>query len=536
MTTIDRNNFFKKGVIGNVRKAQEDSCDFAPMTENGDIFVVCDGMGGHVGGAKASSLAVESILSYMKKEKYANPVEALNGALQFANMQILGYANDNPDFRGMGTTACIVLMQGDDVWVAHAGDSRIYLYLGKERQLHRITKDHSYVQGLVDSGEITDEMAEHHPMKNRITKALGIRPELTPTITPLNQPIHPKDGDIFLICTDGLSGMITDRTIAGVLAENTPLEQRGEKLIALAMEGEIVQPGGQDNCTLELIRVEGSPWKSSQFVSYNPRPTNEPRGNNRSGAKRLWMKSPITYAAIAVVAILVIVFCVVFPKHNKAKKIAELQKAYNSAMIAYETAQTTFEADSAKFVKDIVKDSLNVLTWKDEVVKAEKDKPSKPTQADMKKYADRLTDVKTNYEQANRTFDNAKAQYAKSKADRDAKYAAMIATKKQLEQLQGEKVGEGGQAKSKVSGTAKEHADVLQRSTSTQNAAPTTNTNTQKVTAGSKKNVTNSKKETQKNTKDPIKEVKKQAEKVIAHEDDVTPDKNQGAKTGEGKQ
>lgn len=267
----NRNNFFKKGVIGNVRKAQEDSHDMALDTPNGDVFVVCDGMGGHVGGAKASSLAVDSIISYLKKEKYSDPLVALNGALQFANMQILGFAAANPEYKGMGTTACILLMQGSEAWIAHVGDSRIYLYLGKEKKLHRITKDHSYVQTLVDAEKITDEQAEHHEHKNRILKALGVTQNLQPSFNPNNIPVRPKNGDIFLICSDGLSGMIPDKTIEKVLGNHASLEDRGELLIKLAMEGETVQPGGQDNCTLELIQVDSSPWPKSEFTSYNPK-------------------------------------------------------------------------------------------------------------------------------------------------------------------------------------------------------------------------------------------------------------------------
>ena len=267
----NESKIFAKGVIGNVRKAQEDSHGWKLGTPNGDLFVVCDGMGGHVGGAMASRLAVDSIVGFIDKEQYATPVEALNGALQFANMQILGYAADHPEYQGMGTTACIVLIQGDGVWIAHVGDSRIYLYLGKEKQLHRITKDHSYVQTLVDAGEITDEEAEHHPNKNRILKALGIKPELQPTFNYENKPIHPKNGDIFLICSDGLSGMIPDRTISSVLGEESlTLQQKGDTLIDRAMEGETVCPGGQDNCTVELIEVDKSPWKENEFKSYNP--------------------------------------------------------------------------------------------------------------------------------------------------------------------------------------------------------------------------------------------------------------------------
>lgn len=296
-------NIFKKGVIGNVRKAQEDSHDMALKTPNGDLFVVCDGMGGHVGGAKASSLAVESIISYMKGQYYPNPIDALNGSLQFANMQILGFADAHPEYKGMGTTACIVLMRDNDVWIAHAGDSRIYLYLGKERQLHRITRDHSLVQTLVDSGQITDDEAEHHPNKNRILKALGIKPELKPTFNHLNQPIHPKNGDIFLICTDGLCGMISDNTIERVLGDNTSLANKGEVLISLAMQGEIVQPGGQDNCTLELIQIDGSPFKTSYFHSENP--VGRPQGGQ--GGKGSRKKTTIILAAVAAVVLATIV-------------------------------------------------------------------------------------------------------------------------------------------------------------------------------------------------------------------------------------
>ena len=298
-TNIDY--IYKNGVIGNVRKAQEDSHAMKLKTPNGDVFVVCDGMGGHVGGAKASSLAVESILSYLNDEKYANPIEALNGALQFANTQILGFANEHPEYKGMGTTACILLFQGDEAWIAHVGDSRIYLYLGKEKQLHRITKDHSYVQTLVDTGQITDEQAEHHPNKNRILKALGVSPNLEPTFNYGNKPIFPKNDDIFLICSDGLSGMIPDKTIERVLAQkDLTLEKKGDQLINLAMEGETVKPGGQDNCTVELIKVDNSPWKTSEFKSYDP-----VKGKSRvklPGGKTLSSK----LIAVAVVLLLVV--------------------------------------------------------------------------------------------------------------------------------------------------------------------------------------------------------------------------------------
>lgn len=330
LRTINTNNVFKKGVIGNVRKAQEDSHDMAIMTPNGDVFVVCDGMGGHVGGAKASSIAVDSIIEYFKKERYDNIPQALNDAIQYANMQIIGFASANPEFRGMGTTACIVILKDNEAYIAHVGDSRIYLYLGKEKQLHRITKDHSYVQTLVDAGQISDDEAEHHPNKNRILKALGIRPDMSPTVN----VVHPKNGDIFLICTDGLNGMISDNTILQVMKQDVSLEKKGELLINLAMQGEPGYPGGQDNCTLELITIDNSPWQNSEFTSYNPKKQNKPKHDN--GTPDVDTKSSRNLkpqfllkklAFILIPLLLVIVFLIAIPviKENKNEnKLKEL--------------------------------------------------------------------------------------------------------------------------------------------------------------------------------------------------------------------
>lgn len=340
ITNLD--NIYKKGVIGNVRKAQEDSHDIFLKTPNGDVFVVCDGMGGHVGGAVASSTAVKSIKEYLEKEKYPTPIEALNGALQFANMQILGYTNDHPELKGMGTTACIVLLQDDEAWIAHVGDSRIYLYLGKEKKLHRITKDHSFVQTLVDAGQITDEEAEHHPNKNRILKALGIQPVVEPTFNYQSLAIRPKNGDVFMICSDGLSGMIPDSTIERVLSEKElTLAQKGDMLIDLAMEGETVQPGGQDNCTLELLQIDNSPWKESEFKSYNPTPGGAPKETNSMPAPKKASFSPKLLAAIIVGVLVLGVGAWLLLSSGQAKKQeverikAEIQKLENDSINAY---------------------------------------------------------------------------------------------------------------------------------------------------------------------------------------------------------
>jgi protein phosphatase len=209
--------------IGLVRSQNEDSCGTAE-TPNGIVCVVCDGMGGHAEGATASRIAVDSIVQFLSKEKYSDARQALKEALDFANLQILNTASEHPELKGMGTTACVLLLQDDCAWLAHVGDSRIYLYRAKEKRLHRLTKDNSYVQMLVDQGIITEEEAENHPNKNRILKALGVKENLDAEVCA--HPIRPAKGDIFLICSDGLSNMVSDKQIEVVLADKSELKQK----------------------------------------------------------------------------------------------------------------------------------------------------------------------------------------------------------------------------------------------------------------------------------------------------------------------
>ncbi|MDO5497824.1 MAG: Stp1/IreP family PP2C-type Ser/Thr phosphatase [Alistipes sp.] len=305
LTTICENNFYHEENVGNVRKAQEDSHDHKFLTPNGDLFVVCDGMGGHVGGKKASSLAVSCIIEYLNREEYLDIPAALDAALQYANMQILGYAQTNPEFRGMGTTACIVLLQGDKAYIAHVGDSRIYLHLGKEKQLHRVTKDESFVQKLVDIGEITDDEAETHPNKNRILNALGIKPNMMTNF----QVIEPKNGDTFMICSDGLNGMVKDTVIEQCLnSDDIPLETKGKSLINMAL-----QNGGLDNVTVELIHIDNSPHKKSIFISYNPQSRKSKGGKSPKDSKKknlliTWLTIILSVVLLALSAFAVYVF------------------------------------------------------------------------------------------------------------------------------------------------------------------------------------------------------------------------------------
>ena len=246
---------------GAVRPANEDSLGVELNTINGSVFVVCDGMGGHVGGAMASSIAVKSILDYFKLELHENPFVALDDAFQFANTQIFAKTLEDPSLKGMGTTGVILLVRDEDVYIGHVGDSRIYI---KSRgQLSRLTKDHSYVQQLVDQAIILDEDAESHPQKNQILKALGHSEEVKPTIC--QQPIKAKKGDLFLLCSDGQCGMVVDRDMEELI-DGDNIEASIENLYNVAMEH-----GGTDNITNILIKITESTNPTSSFKDVGPK-------------------------------------------------------------------------------------------------------------------------------------------------------------------------------------------------------------------------------------------------------------------------
>ena len=300
-------------ITGQVRKANEDSCGFATVP-NGELFVVCDGMGGHVGGATASRIAVEQIIQHFKAQLYPNVYQALNDALCRANIQILGAAAAEPSLKGMGTTACIVLVNGNDAYIAHVGDSRIYLFEAQKQCLFRITKDHSFVQSLVDMGQLDDRDAEHHPRKNVIMKALGIKEDLHPEV--FMSPVQPAKGDMFLICSDGLSGMVDDNGIEAILASDQSTEQ---KVLDVVTNANV--PGkGLDNITAQVIKVIESPYPVSNHPDHNPKwrkgpdtvPTREQKKNlsqqgNAQGTSSKKKAKTLLFILIPVVVLLMLI-------------------------------------------------------------------------------------------------------------------------------------------------------------------------------------------------------------------------------------
>lgn len=232
---------------GRVRTSNQDAMAWLPLPDDGIFAVVCDGMGGANGGSVASELAVQAIEQYVK-EGYTPDIddeavcELLAAAVSAANTAVYTKSQLDPDLSGMGTTAVMVLMRKNTAILANVGDSRGILF-GKDRVM-QLTKDHSYVQVMIDNGSITEEEALTHPRRNLITRAVGIGSEVqTDTFV---YPIQ-KD-DVVLLCSDGLTNEVSYDTIRAMMEEPV-WEDLAEKLVAQANEN-----GGKDNVTVVLVR------------------------------------------------------------------------------------------------------------------------------------------------------------------------------------------------------------------------------------------------------------------------------------------
>lgn len=230
--------------VGVARQNNEDSM-ITFDCPNGRVVVVCDGMGGENGGEIASDLAVTIIQDIMKNYEFNDTKEAIVRSMVAANQGLLHRSAQNPSLQGMGCTCVMLVIKNNKCYYGSVGDSRIYYY-APNKGLQQITKDQSYVQTLVDAGEITAEAAEQHPRKNEITNALGIS-EMVPPVVP--SPITPDDGGTFLLCSDGLTGMVDYSMIQQVLSSGEMgTDQKAKKLVDLANEA-----GGLDNITVQLV-------------------------------------------------------------------------------------------------------------------------------------------------------------------------------------------------------------------------------------------------------------------------------------------
>ncbi len=244
---------------GKVRATNQDSLAIKMFADNFLVAVVCDGMGGARAGNVASETAIEYFLKSFEKSKVAEPSankndEAISAAfvsaVYDANEAVYKKAISSPEYIGMGTTLVACIIMDKKLYVANVGDSRLYMYSGKK--LTQITEDHSYVQFLIDVGDITPEQAKHHPYRNRITRAIGVQPEVDGDYFKFDLEKYP-DAKI-LLCSDGLCSQVESKQIQKILsslkADSTSLqyEKVTDKLINAALDA-----GGPDNITAIVI-------------------------------------------------------------------------------------------------------------------------------------------------------------------------------------------------------------------------------------------------------------------------------------------
>jgi PPM family protein phosphatase len=237
--------------IGCQRENNEDSFLYWEPAEDqefqrkGRLAMVADGMGGYEGGQEASRMAVETVRDVYEKAMGDDPRVALLEGFLTAHNKIQQYASENPPFQGMGTTCTAVVIRGGELNFAHVGDSRLYLL--RKAQVTRLTRDHSYVGRLVESGIVRAEDAEKHPQRHILTAALGAGTELA--VDGTDGRVALQDDDMLLLCTDGLWGVVNEDELQNAMLNYAPAECCKE-LVSLAR-----QRGGPDNITLQILRL-----------------------------------------------------------------------------------------------------------------------------------------------------------------------------------------------------------------------------------------------------------------------------------------
>ena len=237
---------YAKTDIGKAREKNQDYYYIPSSQDDLQLFILADGMGGYNGGEVASKLATESLKKYIQNnfesiEKSKEKIlELIGNAMEYANMVVYEKSKEEKELEGMGTTLEVCLIYNNKVYLGHVGDSRIYRI--RKEVIRKLTKDHSYVQQLVEDGKITREEATNHPKKNMLTKALGCTPYVEPDIRARNV----EKGDIIIICSDGWSNMVTGQQIFEPVKEHAA--KAPEVLVQKANNA-----GGYDNITVVTI-------------------------------------------------------------------------------------------------------------------------------------------------------------------------------------------------------------------------------------------------------------------------------------------
>lgn len=241
--------FGVKSDRGMQREKNEDNYDvIAGSSEIPFTYIIADGMGGHNSGEVASKMAVDYVSNYIHQSPgiFSNPEDipdALNEMMQAANRSIYNSSIEEESNRGMGTTLIIAVVCGGKLYIGHVGDSRAYLI--RESYIERLTTDHSYIEELIRNGSLTRKEAENHPQKNVITRALGC----SESIEIDTYTCEIKDGDIFLLCTDGLTNMLDEEQIRQIITKSSDPEEACAELVDKANSR-----GGDDNITVIVFK------------------------------------------------------------------------------------------------------------------------------------------------------------------------------------------------------------------------------------------------------------------------------------------
>jgi protein phosphatase len=229
---------------GRKRPSNEDAFGFS--VEHG-VYVVCDGMGGAAAGEIASSLAVDEVMRLLSSPAEAEPLpHVAEEAVSAANEAIFSRAQRNYRLSGMGTTLVGLVVKESRIWVLNIGDSRCYRL--RDQHLEQLTNDHSLVEEQVRMGRMTHSEALRSPLRNVITRALGTQSSVTPDVFELEA----EPGDLYMLCSDGLTRELSDELIESMLNLDLPLQELCDRLVNAAKKA-----GGHDNITCMLVRAEG---------------------------------------------------------------------------------------------------------------------------------------------------------------------------------------------------------------------------------------------------------------------------------------